>query len=88
MVSMRTVNSGHVCCASCANSLHRTKLIMFSQENKVIPFSQISRNHLYPQIGGKQGRECAIKFLKGLQQNGLGTFYEGESEYGKNRLLY
>ena len=64
--------------------MHRAKIQkIFNQDTKVIPFSQISRNHLYPQIGGKQDRVCAIKFLKGLEKNGLGMFYEGESDYGK-----
>ncbi|XP_066929300.1 uncharacterized protein [Clytia hemisphaerica] len=53
--------------------VHKAKIKkIFTQNSKIVPVSSITRNHMCPQIGGKNGSEEAKRFLKGLELNGLG----------------
>ena len=55
--------------------IHRAKVQkIFQSSTKPVEFSQITKNHWYPQLGGKSGSGAANakKFVEGLQRNGLG----------------
>ena len=60
---------------------HKSKIQrMYAQETRRIPFSQITRNHIYPQVGGKCNKDNAKKFLMGLEKFGIGTLHQGDGE--------
>ena len=53
--------------------VHKAKIRkIFTQNSRSVPVSAITRNHMCPQIGGKNGSAEAKRFLKGLELNGLG----------------
>ena len=52
--------------------MHSHKLCI----NNCIPLSVITKDHLYPQLGGVTGKDLAINFLKGMTNVGLGSFVE------------
>ena len=60
--------------------MHKTKVKkMHSHKlciNNCIPLSVITKDHLYPQLGGVTGKDLAINFLKGMTNVGLGSFVE------------
>ena len=50
---------------------------MFTQSNNHrIAVSFITRNHLYPKIGGKSTAADCMKFLHGMEINGIGNLKE------------
>lgn len=60
--------------------LHKSKIQkLYKYDSHEVPMSTITRNHLYPQIGGKSNVDEAKKFLKGLEKNGLGSIREESS---------
>ena len=59
--------------------LHRVKLKKIynvADEKREIPLSRITRNHMVPQIGGKNNGVDVRRFLKGMELNGLGELIE------------
>ena len=61
------------------------KILSHSTNNK-IAISYITRNHLYPKIGGKSTSADCMKFLCGLQFNGIGKIIEEEN--GSNYFVF
>ena len=61
--------------------VHQGKIKKLYEEQQIngsikVLLSKVTKNHLYPQIGGASGSEIATNFLKGLQNNGLGKYVE------------
>ena len=68
--------------------IHKSKIQkLFQLDSQSVPFSTITRDHLYPQIGGKANSEDAKKFLRGLQLNGIGTFHKKELNVSKKPVF-
>ena len=45
---------------------------IFTHNSRIVPVSAITRNHMCPQIGKKNGSAEPKRFLTGLELNGFG----------------
>ena len=66
--------------------IHKSKIQKLHQEqlksgSGSINVSTITKNHLYPQLGGHTSADTAKKFLLGLQKHGLGTLNEDQKKF-------
>ena len=55
----------------------KVKKLFNSSIDGEIMVANVTKNHIYPQIGHKPSSEDARTFLKGLEMNGVGTLKPG-----------
>ena len=67
--------------------IHKAKIQKLYQERSksntglMISVSLVTKNHIYPQVGGCTGAEMAKKFLLGLEKHGLGKLMDDQKYF-------